>query len=216
MRCARGLCPSALAAHWSQRRLPRLAAGSCPAQHDVVAHCTFSCAARRHAARAAASVLDECVQDPADVSRSALIEDGTACPRCSQAVDIFLQIIGAEAGHMALRNLASGGVYIAGAHPLAQQPAHKEGGTQRPRGCARAAFWLMHNARPFAGGIAPKLFSRIQEGDLYNSFTNQPASRFSKTIAQFPLHVVLNDKVGLLGTCEYAISMARQAQKAAI
>jgi glucokinase len=31
-----------------------------------------------------------------------------------EAVDIFLSIIGAEAGHMALRALAYGGVYIAG------------------------------------------------------------------------------------------------------
>lgn len=31
-----------------------------------------------------------------------------------EAVDMMLSIIGAEAGHMALRSLARGGVYIAG------------------------------------------------------------------------------------------------------
>jgi glucokinase len=31
-----------------------------------------------------------------------------------EAVDMFLSIIGAEAGHMALRSLAYGGVYLAG------------------------------------------------------------------------------------------------------
>eukprot|EP00958_Prasinococcus_capsulatus_P005481 scaffold527_cov368-Prasinococcus_capsulatus_cf.AAC.49 len=36
------------------------------------------------------------------------------CDMCSEALDIFLESIGAEAGHMALRSLAYGGVYIAG------------------------------------------------------------------------------------------------------
>lgn len=31
-----------------------------------------------------------------------------------EALDMFLSIVGAEAGHMALRSLASGGVYICG------------------------------------------------------------------------------------------------------
>ena len=31
-----------------------------------------------------------------------------------EAVDLFLALIGAEAGHMGLRSLASGGIYICG------------------------------------------------------------------------------------------------------
>eukprot|EP01024_Parvocaulis_polyphysoides_P064614 TRINITY_DN7522_c2_g1_i1.p1 TRINITY_DN7522_c2_g1~~TRINITY_DN7522_c2_g1_i1.p1 ORF type:complete len:471 (+),score=59.83 TRINITY_DN7522_c2_g1_i1:113-1414(+) len=48
---------------------------------------------------------------PADISKAAA--DGTD-PYAEQAMDMFLSIIGQEAGHMALRAMAYGGVYIAG------------------------------------------------------------------------------------------------------
>ena len=47
----------------------------------------------------------------AAISKAAL--DGRD-PRASEAVDMFLSILGAEAGHMGLRLLAKGGVYICG------------------------------------------------------------------------------------------------------
>lgn len=50
---------------------------------------------------------------PEEVSAMALQND----PICSEALDVFLSIVGAEAGHMALRALARGGVYIAGGIP---------------------------------------------------------------------------------------------------
>lgn len=52
------------------------------------------------------------MQTPSDISQKGLKAE---CSLCSQAVDLFLEVIGAEAGHMALRSLATGGVYIAGA-----------------------------------------------------------------------------------------------------
>ena len=48
---------------------------------------------------------------PASVSQAAL--DGSD-PLAVEALDIFISIVGAEAGHMALRSLATGGVFIAG------------------------------------------------------------------------------------------------------
>lgn len=51
------------------------------------------------------------VQTPKDITDRALRDD---CPLSTQAVELFLEIIGAEAGAMALRLMASGGVYIAG------------------------------------------------------------------------------------------------------
>jgi glucokinase len=48
---------------------------------------------------------------PADVSKAALLGKD---PIASEALDIMLAIVGAEAGHMALRALSSGGVYICG------------------------------------------------------------------------------------------------------
>ena len=52
--------------------------------------------------------------DPAGVTDAAL--DGT-CDLCVEAVDIFLRILGAEAANLALKCLATGGVYVAGGIP---------------------------------------------------------------------------------------------------
>jgi glucokinase len=45
------------------------------------------------------------------ISRAALAE---SCPLCSQALDLFVSLYGAEAGNLALRCLATGGVYVGG------------------------------------------------------------------------------------------------------
>lgn len=52
-----------------------------------------------------------CKITPAEVSKAALLGKD---PIASEALDIMLGIVGAEAGHMALRALSSGGVYICG------------------------------------------------------------------------------------------------------
>lgn len=51
---------------------------------------------------------------PADVTRGALDKSD---PVAVEALDMFLSIVGAEAGHMALRSLATGGVYVCGGIP---------------------------------------------------------------------------------------------------
>jgi len=51
-------------------------------------------------------------EDPAAVISHAGLEDGT--PICVQALDIFAAVYGAEAGNLALKVLATGGVYVAG------------------------------------------------------------------------------------------------------
>lgn len=57
------------------------------------------------------SVASLFVQSAAEISKTALdCSDALAI----EAVDLFCAIIGAEAGHMGLRSLASGGVYICG------------------------------------------------------------------------------------------------------
>ena len=53
------------------------------------------------------------MEDPTPASVSQAAMDGSD-PLAVEALDIFISIVGAEAGHMALRSLASGGVYIAG------------------------------------------------------------------------------------------------------
>jgi glucokinase len=55
------------------------------------------------------------VDDPADlpaaISRSALEK---RCPRCEESLDLFVAAYGAEAGNLALRMVATAGVYVGG------------------------------------------------------------------------------------------------------
>lgn len=44
-------------------------------------------------------------------------------PRCARALEIFVAILGAEAGNLALKVMATGGVYLAGGIPRAIVPA---------------------------------------------------------------------------------------------
>lgn len=48
-----------------------------------------------------------------------------------------------------------------------------------------------------AGGIAPKIVTRLQEGGFMRAFTDK--GRFSALLATVPVHVVMNPKVGLFG-----------------
>ncbi|MCM0083153.1 glucokinase [Geomonas sp. Red32] len=48
---------------------------------------------------------------PAVITRAALDD---SCPLCAKALDIFVEVYGAEAGNAALRFLATGGVYLGG------------------------------------------------------------------------------------------------------
>ena len=51
------------------------------------------------------------LQTAAEISKSAIDNSDQLAV---EAVDLFLALIGAEAGHMGLRSLASGGIYICG------------------------------------------------------------------------------------------------------
>lgn len=51
-------------------------------------------------------------EDPAAAISRAALDD--RCPLCVQALDLFISVYGAEAGNLALKMLAVGGVYVAG------------------------------------------------------------------------------------------------------
>ncbi len=53
-------------------------------------------------------------------------------PLCAAALDIFVSVLGAEAGNMALKVLATGGVYLAGGMPLRVLDRLGEGRFMRP------------------------------------------------------------------------------------
>jgi glucokinase len=84
---------------------------------------------------------------------------------CREALDIFVRCYGAEAGNLALKQMATGGVYL-------------------------------------AGGIAPKLLERLQQGDFMQAFLAK--GRMGKLMQTMPVRVVSNDRVSLLGAAAYA------------
>ncbi|MNC85002.1 Glucokinase [compost metagenome] len=53
-----------------------------------------------------------------------------------------------------------------------------------------------------AGGIAPKIVARLNDGAFMRAFTSK--GRFSDLLAGVPVHVVKNPRVGLLGAIREA------------
>ena len=102
--------------------------------------------------------------DPAGVTTAAL--DST-CEVAKEAVDIFLEILGAEAANLALKCLATGGVYV-------------------------------------GGGIPPRLLSEIEKGGMLDAYLHK-ACRYTDVRKGFPLHIILNDKIGLAGAKVFAL-----------
>lgn len=56
-----------------------------------------------------------------------------------------------------------------------------------------------------AGGIAPKLVSKLKDGTFMRAFTSK--GRFSDLLSTIPVHVIMNPKVGLLGALHEAQRM---------
>jgi glucokinase len=102
--------------------------------------------------------------DPAEIAEAA--RDGD--PLAAASMDLFVSIYGAEAGNLALKVLARGGVYI-------------------------------------AGGIAAKNVDRLTDGRFLDAFVTK--GRFEPVLRDIPVHVIMNDRAGLLGASELARSL---------
>jgi glucokinase len=63
-----------------------------------------------------------------------------------------------------------------------------------------------------AGGIMPRVISRVQKTDgLRKGFTNKSGrDTFHGILKKIPLFVITNTKVGILGSREYALRLAEQ------
>ncbi len=81
-------------------------------------------------------------------------------PLCVKALDMFASVYGAQAGHLALTVVATGGVYV-------------------------------------AGGIAPRIITKLQDGTFMRAFRAQ--GRLEQFASQVPVKVIVNGDVGLLG-----------------
>ncbi|MCS6289668.1 MAG: glucokinase [Nitrospira sp.] len=57
-----------------------------------------------------------------------------------------------------------------------------------------------------AGGIAPKLLKKLQDGSFMRGFTNK--GRYKRIMSQIPVKVVMNDKTALLGAASTAAQLS--------
>ena len=81
--------------------------------HDAFGNRTYITPAALVPARTCAGVgaIDDPADLPAAISRSALEQ---RCPLCVEALELFVMAYGAEAGNLALRTVATAGVYVGG------------------------------------------------------------------------------------------------------
>jgi glucokinase len=105
-------------------------------------------------------------EDPAAVITEVGLERGDAV--CVATLDMFVAVYGAEAGNLALKTLAVGGVFV-------------------------------------AGGIAPRLRTRLADGAFMTAFRDK--GRLSPLLAQIPVHLVLEPRTALLGAARVACGM---------
>src|SRR5690606_40877381 len=56
-----------------------------------------------------------------------------------------------------------------------------------------------------AGGIAPKLLTKLQDGSFMRGFTNK--GRYKRLMTQIPVKVVMNDTTALLGAAAMAAQL---------
>lgn len=94
--------------------------------------------------------------------------EGNALARAT--FDLFLDAYGAEAGNLALKCLASGGVFL-------------------------------------AGGIAAKNVERMRDPRFVEAYAAK--GRHRDLVLQWPVHLITNDRVGLIGAASLAARLAR-------
>jgi glucokinase len=70
-----------------------------------------------------------------------------------------------------------------------------------------ALLALSHGGLYVAGGIAPKIAAKLQDGTFVRAFNAK--GRFVKLLETIPVKVVLNEQVGLLGAVAEAVRIAR-------
>ncbi len=66
-------------------------------------------------------------EDPTPVIVNAALDDETPCELCALTLETFVSILGAEAGNLALKVMATGGVYLGGGIPPRILPALQQG-----------------------------------------------------------------------------------------
>ena len=125
--------------------------------HGLVRLYTFL---KEHGAAPESATVAQAMQsgNPAAAITGAALEQNDSL--ANQALDLFVDIYGAQAGNLALTAGATGGVYI-------------------------------------AGGIAPKIISRLNDGRFMRAFRSK--GKMSPYVEAIPVQVVTRPEVGLIG-----------------
>jgi glucokinase len=100
--------------------------------------------------------------DPTPIIVNAALDSEISCQLCTATLDTFVSILGAEAGNLALKVLATGGVYLGGGIPPRILPALEQGrfmGTFQRKGrfsdlLARVPVHVILNAKVALLGAA--------------------------------------------------------------
>jgi glucokinase len=66
-------------------------------------------------------------EDPVPIIVESALSGGPGCSVCSATLDMFVSVLGAEAGNLALKVLSTGGVYLGGGMPRRVLPLLKDG-----------------------------------------------------------------------------------------
>lgn len=121
--------------------------------------CASGCGTQSEALAAAMKIGDPA----AEVSRAALSgKDALA----AKALDLWIAVYGAEASNLALKIMATGGLFL-------------------------------------AGGITPKILPKLTGRSFMDSFLDK--GRLRPLVEAVPVHVVMNEKAGLLGAARCAV-----------
>jgi glucokinase len=115
------------------------------------------------------SVRHPSFDSPESDAAREITEQGLAqsCPVCVETLSLWTEAYGAEAGNMALRTLALGGIYV-------------------------------------AGGIAPKILSKLRDGRFLRAFCGK--SKFAQVLARVPISVIVNEDAPVWGAAYQALS----------
>jgi glucokinase len=105
-------------------------------------------------------------QDPTPIIVNAALAEERTCDLCRMTVELFVEILGAECGNLALKFMATGGIYV-------------------------------------GGGMVPKMLPGIDTAHFLRSFANK--GRFSEFMGRFPIHVIMNPDVGMMGARQFAL-----------
>jgi glucokinase len=107
-----------------------------------------------------------------EIAKRALAQ---SCSVCVETLEMWTEIYGAEAGNLALRTLAIGGVYL-------------------------------------AGGIAPKILTKLKDGTFLRSFCGK--SKLASVLARIPVFVVVNEDAPVWGAAYQALISSHSQRQA--